>query len=195
MKASVVRWSWCALVAAALLPSDGAAQMVDYVIDPGGTIASFEISLFGIFTRQGRFDHKEGVVSVDRPAREGRVDITIDVSSVNTASEAFDQQLKSVDLFHTGRYPLARFVSDSVVFDGEAVAAVHGQFTLRGETRPVTLKATRFSCQDSPGHRREVCRGRFETTIDRTAYGMDYGVQWGLSKDVRLLIDVEAFRR
>ncbi len=184
-----------ALVAAALLPTDGAGQMVDYVIDPTHTIASFEISLFGIFTGQGRFANKEGVVSVDRSAREGRVDISIDVSSVNTASETFDRQLNSVDLFHTERYPLARFVSDSFVFEGQSVTAVHGHFTLRGETRPVTLKATQFSCQDSPVHRREVCQGRFETTIDRTAFGMDHGVQWGLARDVRLLIDVVAIRR
>mgnify|MGYP003773660399 FL=1 len=169
--------------------------MVDYVIDPAHTIASFEISLYGLFTGKGRFANKEGVVSVDRTAREGQVDITIDVSSVDTASEAFDRQLSGVDLFHTERYPLARFVSDSFIFEGDVVTVVHGQFTLRGETRPVTLKATQFSCQDSPVHLREVCQGRFETTIDRTAFGMHYGVRWGLSTDVRLLIDVVAVRR
>jgi len=183
---------WHALAVFALLSTDAWAQRVDDVIDPVDTIASFEISLFSIVPAHGRFDRKAGAVSVDRSALDGQVDITIDVGSVNTGSESFDRQLNGVDLFHTERYPLARFVADRFVFEGEAVTVVHGQFTLRGETRPVTLQAMQFSCQGSPIHGREVCRGRFETTIDRTAFGMDYGVRWGLSREVRLLIDVVA---
>ena len=43
--------------------------------------------------------------------------------------------------------------------------------------------------------KREVCGGDFEATIDRTVFGMNYGVAWGFPKDVRLVIQVEAVKQ
>jgi polyisoprenoid-binding protein YceI len=43
--------------------------------------------------------------------------------------------------------------------------------------------------------KREVCGGDFETTIDRTAFGMAYGIDWGFPKDVKLVIQVEAIKQ
>ena len=60
---------------------------------------------------------------------------------------------------------------------------------------PVTLKANQFNCYVSPMLKREVCGGDFETTIDRTAFGMNYGIDWGFPKNVRLAIQVEAVKQ
>ena len=43
--------------------------------------------------------------------------------------------------------------------------------------------------------KREVCGGDFEGTLDRTAFGMDYGVQYGFDKNVRLIVQVEAVKK
>ncbi|MBE0474256.1 YceI family protein [Rhodoferax sp.] len=37
--------------------------------------------------------------------------------------------------------------------------------------------------------------GKVETTIDRTQFGMNYGIDWGFPKQVRLLIQVEAVKQ
>jgi hypothetical protein len=74
------------------------------------------------------------------------------------------------------------------VFDGDKVTEVQGNLTLLGKTQPVTLKASQFNCYQSPMLKREVCGGDFETTIDRTAFGMNYGIDWGFPKNVRLVI-------
>lgn len=190
-----MRTSLTLLAATAVLSTAGIAQAADYAIDPTHTFATFEISHFGASTNRGRFDKKEGTVSFDRAAKTGKVDISIDVSSVNTGTPAFDKHLNSADLFNTAVHPKARFVSDKFVFDGDKVAEVQGQFTLLGKTQPVTLKATQFNCYENPMLKREVCGGDFEATIDRTAFGMDYGVQWGFPKNVRLVIQVEAIKQ
>jgi polyisoprenoid-binding protein YceI len=44
-------------------------------------------------------------------------------------------------------------------------------------------------------HKREVCGGDFEATLDRTAYGMNYGIDWGFPKSVRLVVQVEAVKQ
>ena len=41
----------------------------------------------------------------------------------------------------------------------------------------------------------EVCGGDFETTIDRTKWGMDYLVSAGMSKNVKLNIQIEAAKQ
>ena len=72
---------------------------------------------------------------------------------------------------------------------------VTGQFTLMGKTQPMTLKANKFNCYDNPMLKREVCGGDFEATIDRSAHGLNYGLDWGFAKNVRLVVQVEAVKQ
>ncbi|MFN4120097.1 YceI family protein [Acidovorax sp.] len=182
-------------VAAATAMTAGAAQAATYAIDPTHTFVTFEISHFGASTNRGRFDKKQGSVEFDRAAKTGKVDITIDTTSVNTGTPAFDKHLQSPDLFDAAKHPTIKFVSDKFSFNGDKVSEVSGQLTLLGKTAPVTLKATQFNCYDSPMLKREVCGGDFETTIDRTQWGMNYGVEWGFPKNVRLVVQIEAVKQ
>ena len=183
------------LAATAALSTAGLAQAADYAIDPTHTFATFEIGHFGTSTNRGRFDKKAGTVSFDRAAKTGKVDISYETASVTTGTAAFDKHLRSGEVFNAEQFPTARFVSDKFVFSGDKVTEVQGQFTLLGKTQPLTLKAMQFNCYDSPMLKREVCGGDFEAVIDRTAHGMDYGVQWGFPKNVRLLVQVEAVKQ
>ncbi len=182
------------LIAAALL-SAGAAQAADYAIDPTHTFATFEIGHFGASVNRARFDKKEGSVQFDRAAKTGKVDISIDIASVNSGTAAFDKHLQSADIFNAAQFPKARFVSDKFVFDGDQVTEVQGQLTLLGKTQPVSFKANQFNCYNSPMLKREVCGGDFDATIDRTAFGVNYGVDWGFPKNVRLVIQIEAVKQ
>ena len=182
-------------VAAATAMTAGAAQAANYAIDPTHTFVTFEISHFGATTNRGRFDKKQGTVEFDRAAKTGKVDITIDTTSVNSGTPPFDKHLQSADLFDAAKHPSIKFVSDKFSFNGDKVSEVTGQLTLLGKTAPVTLKATQFNCYDSPMLKREVCGGDFETTIDRTQWGMNYGVEWGFPKNVRLVVQIEAVKQ
>ena len=182
-------------VAAATAMTAGAAQAANYAIDPTHTFVTFEISHFGATTNRARFDKKQGTVEFDRAAKTGKVDISIDTTSVNSGTPPFDKHLQSADLFDAAKHPSIKFVSDKFSFNGDKVSEVTGQLTLLGKTAPVTLKATQFNCYDSPMLKREVCGGDFEATIDRTQWGMNYGVEWGFPKNVRLVVQIEAVKQ
>jgi len=184
-----------AAVSAGLMVSAVQAAPAAYAIDPTHTFATFEIGHFGASVNRARFDKKEGTVQLDKAAKAGKVEISIDVTSVNSGTAAFNQHLQSADLFDAAKYPTIKFVSDKFVFNGEKVSEVTGNLTLLGKTHPVTLKANQFNCYENPMLKREVCGGDFEATIDRTAFGMNYGVDWGFSKNVRLVIQVEAVKQ
>lgn len=184
------------LLAAAIgLTTFGAAQANTYAIDPTHTFATYEIGHMGTSTNRGRFDRKEGSVSFDRAAKTGKVEITIDLASVNTGVAPLNKHLQSKDFFNVAEFPTAKFVGDKFSFDGDKVSAVSGTLTMRGKTAPVTLKASNFNCYTNPMLKREVCGGDFETTLKRSLWGVDYGLNFGFPDDVRLLVQVEAIKQ
>ena len=190
-----MRKSLSLLAAAAVLSTAGIAQAADYAIDPTHTFATFEIGHFGASTNRGRFDKKTGSITLDKAAKTGKVDVTFETASINTGTAAFDKHLQSPDLFDAAKHPTFSFVGDKFTFDGDKVTAVAGNLTLLGKTAPVTLKASQFNCYQSPMLKREVCGGDFEATIDRTVWGMNYGIDWGFPKNVRVIVQVEAVKQ
>lgn len=191
-----MRFSLLSVAAAAtLLAGVSQAQAATYAIEPTHTFATFEISHFGTSTNRGRFDKKEGTVQFDRAAKTGKVEIVIDTTSINTGTAAFNKHLQSPDLFDAAKFPTITFVGDKFSFNGDKVSEITGNLTLLGKTNPVTLKANNFNCYESPMLKREVCGGDFETTIDRTQFGMNYGLAYGFPKEVRLVIQVEAVKQ
>ncbi|OJX28807.1 MAG: polyisoprenoid-binding protein [Burkholderiales bacterium 68-12] len=191
-----MRISLFALAAAATLGSSIAhAETAAYAIDPTHTFVTFEINHFGAAVNRGRFDKKEGSVQFDRAGKTGKVEISFDATSINTGTPSFDKHLQSADLFNAAQHPKISFVSDKFVFNGDKVTEVTGQLTLLGKTAPVTFKANQFNCYQSPMLKREVCGGDFEATIDRTQWGMNYGIDWGFAKNVRLIAQIEAVKQ
>ncbi|GAP36494.1 YceI family protein [Piscinibacter sakaiensis] len=184
-------------VLAALVATAGLAQAqsATYAIDPTHTTVIFEAKHFGTSTNRGRFDRKSGTITLDKAARTGRAEITIETASINTGVAPFDNHLRSKDFFKTDEFPTARFVGDRFSFDAAGkLSSVAGELTFLGKTRPVTLTAQNYACYDNPMLNREVCGGDFETTIQRSQFGSDYGLP-AIPDSVRLLIQVEAIKQ
>jgi polyisoprenoid-binding protein YceI len=185
------------LIAAACLAALGTAQAAPatYTVDPTHTFATFEILHFGTSTYRGRFDKKDGSVTIDTTAKTGKVELNIDLRSVSTGLEALNKHLQSKDFFNTAAFPTAKFVADKFSFAGDKVSDVAGTLTFLGKTQPVTLKAVRFGCYTNPMLKREVCGGDFETTLMRSQWGMGYGMPTMLPDAVHLLVQVEAIKQ
>ena len=171
------------------------AESLTYAIDPTHTFVTFEADHLGLSTLRGRFNRKEGSLTLDKTARSGTADITIDAGSVDTGVPALDTRLKGKDLLDAAGFATARFTADRFSFAGDKVSEVSGTLTLRGTAQPVTLKASRFNCYISPLLKREICGGDFETRIARSDYGMPYGIEVGLPDVIRLLVQIEAIRQ
>ncbi len=176
------------------LSACAAAQAATYSIDPAHTYVTFEIDHL-VSTNRGRFDKKEGAVEFDAQAKTGRVDLTIDTSSINTGLAAFNKHLQGKDFFHVEQFPSARFTADNFVFEGDKLSEVRGTLTLVGKSHPVKVKALRFQCLPNAMLKREVCGGDFEATIERSQWGIDWGIQRGYPDAVRLVIQVEAIKQ
>ena len=184
-----------ALAVAAAASAGANAQSTVYAVDPAHTFATFEFVHFATSTIRGRFDKKEGSVQLDRTNKTGRVEITIDTASISTGVPPFNENLRGKDFFNSAEHPSAKFVGDRFVFDGDKVREIGGTLAMLGITRPVTLKASNFNCYMNPLVKREVCGGDFEATIQRSQWGITYGIAQGAPDNIRLLVQVEAVKQ
>lgn len=189
------------LIASSLLLA-GVAHSATYEIDPYHANARFAIDHFATSTNVGGFYGLTGELEFDKNAKNskaGKVDITIPVSGLQSSSDAFTGHLKSADLFNAEKYPTMRFESTKFNYTGKGknrkLTSVDGKLTLLGQTHPVRLNADKFNCYDNPMKKAEVCGGDFSTTIDRTKWGMDYLVKAGVTKNVRIDIQIEAVKK
>ncbi|WP_374410033.1 YceI family protein [Hydrogenophaga sp.] len=179
-------------LAAGLCPLGASA--IEHRIDPTHTFATFEIDHFGATTNRGRFVLKQGALDFNLAEETGKVDVTLDTTSVSTGSAVFDAKVRSDDVLDVERFPTARFVSDRFVFERGRLTEVRGQLTLKDQTQPVSFRTLKFNCYNNLMFGRTVCGGEFEAVIDRTAFGIDYLVRFGMPKEVRLLVQMEAIQ-
>ncbi|PWL18307.1 polyisoprenoid-binding protein [Falsochrobactrum shanghaiense] len=184
-----------ALSMACVVMSVAAAQAADYKIDPAHTNARFYIDHFNTSTNSGGFYGINGDITFVEEEMSGDISVSIPVNTLNTGFKAFDEHMLSSDILDVEKHPTIDFKSTKLNFDDKKLTSVEGNLTMKGQTHPVELKATKFNCYESPMVNAEVCGGDFETTIDRTQWGVDYLVKEGMEKMVTLKIQVEAVKQ
>ena len=189
--------SLTAILAATTLAVAGTAYAAPerFEVEPTHTFVYFEVTHFNTSTVRARFNKTEGYIELDREAKTGNGEIRIDMSSIDSGVPDFDKHLKTADFFDVEKWPEAKFVGNTFNFDGDKLKSIDGELTLLGQTKPVTLESKRFNCYDQPVLKAYVCGGDFETVIKRSQWGMNWGIDMGIPDDVRLLIQIEAFRK
>jgi polyisoprenoid-binding protein YceI len=195
MKKSLLQTA-AALTVSLLGSTTALAQSIAYSVEPTHTFVNWEAKHFGVSTSRGRFDKTSGNIAYDAKAKSGKAEIVIDMKSISTGVGPFDAHLKRDDYFDVEKFPEARFVSTEFKFEGSKLVEVAGNLTMKGITKPLVLKANRFSCYENPFLKREVCGGDFEATVVRSQYGMVHGLPVIVPDDaIKLSIQVEAVKQ
>jgi polyisoprenoid-binding protein YceI len=163
------------------------------VLDNTHSFSRFAYSHFGYSTQESRFDSTTGKITIDRAAKTGSADITIDAKSVNTGSALFNSHLQGEDFFDTAKYPTITFKSTKFNFSGDTLASVDGNLTIKGITKPVSLKVTSFKCMPHPMAKKDACGANATTTIKRTEFNAGKYAPH-VSDDVTLTFAVEAIK-
>ncbi len=182
------------LIAATLLVSAAPVFAQTYNIEPGHTYPSFEADHMGISVWRGKFTKTSGKVVLDRAAKTGTMEITIDADSLDFGHAKMNEHAKSKDMFNVAQFPSATYKGTSMKFDGDKPVSVQGELTLLGVTKPVTLVINKFKCIQHPMLKREVCGADATAEFKRTDFGLNYGIAYGFAPDVKLAIQVEALK-
>jgi polyisoprenoid-binding protein YceI len=164
-----------------------------YTIDSNHTLPVYEINHFNWSTQRGRFNKVTGKITLDTAAKTGSMNVVIDVASIDSGVAKLDEHLLSEDFFNVAKHPTMSFKSDKMVFQGDKPKSVPGQFTMLGVTKPVTLAIDSFHCAENPFAKKMACGANAVATIKRSEFGMSTYTP-GLGDEVKLLINVEAFK-
>lgn len=175
-----------------LLPAAARSEPVSYTVDPKHTYATFEVDHFGFSIIRGRFNRTSGTIALDPVAGRGSIEIVIDTTSIDTGLAKRDEHLRRKEFFNVATYPTAKFVANSLVFDGDTLVRADGDLTMLGQSHPVSLRITHFACGDHPIHHIPACGANAETRILRSNWGMTTYVP-KISDEVTILIGIEAF--
>jgi polyisoprenoid-binding protein YceI len=176
-------------IAGATVPAVGT-----WDIDPGHTDVAFIGRHFMVTKVRGRFTGVTGAVTIAENMNDSKVDVTIDMASVESGSDARDEHIRSAELFDVATYPTATFSSTHVDWRGDR-GTVTGDLTIHGVTRQAPL-AVAFEgyVRDPWGGDRAIFSAR--TKVNRE----DFGVTWNValeaggvlvSKEVVIEIDLE----
>lgn len=186
--------NFVALTLVCLLSSVAYAAPETYVIESSHSMPRFEYSHFGYSLQLSRFDTVSGKVIIDRAAKSGSVEVTIDARSVNTGSALFNSHIQGEDFFDTVKYPTITFKSNKVKFDGDKVASVDGDLTVKGITKPVTLTVNSFLCMPHPMMKKDACGATASTKVMRSDFNMGKYAPY-VGDEVTLTIPVESVKQ
>ena len=164
-----------------------------YSIDPPHTFPRFEINHFGFSTHRGQFNRTAGKLVLDRAARTGSVEITVQTASIGTGDPKLEAELRGDKFFDVEKFPTMTFRSKSLKFSGDVPASAEGELTLLGVTRPLTLAITQVRCGIHPYAKKEDCGAEVSGTLRRSDFGMKAFIPL-VSDEVTLHIQVEAWK-
>jgi polyisoprenoid-binding protein YceI len=170
----------------------------DYTLDVSHSRLGFVARHAMVTKVRGQFGAFTGTATIDAATpSSSKVDLSIDVASIETGSADRDGHLKSADFFDVETYPTITFTSTDVKRDGDDWA-ITGDLTIKDVTKPVTIEFEQTgSAVDPFGNTRVGFEG--ETTINRK----DWGLTWNaaletggvlVSEKIKLEFDVSAIR-
>lgn len=182
-----------AALAAGTLSTSALAAPVTYTVEPGHTYPSFKAQHMGISFWRGKFNKNSGKVVLDREAKTGTVDITIDASSVDFGHDEMNEHALKEDFFNVAKYPTITY-KGTIKFDGNEPDEVDGQLTMLGVTKPVKLDIESFKCIEHKFFKKEVCGADAEGEFNRWDFGMKYGAPTYEDGKAKVEIQIEALK-
>jgi polyisoprenoid-binding protein YceI len=186
------------------LPLSAAAQVESYAIDPFHTVPYWETDHLGYATLRGHFNKTTGNFTIDRAAKTGTLEITIQTASLHTGDtdrgvrrRARDEHLRSPDFFNVAEFPTITYRATNVKFAGDNPDVIEGELMLLGVTKPVSLKIERWRCGPDPrtAGKRYQCGGNATGTFKRSDFGMKFGLPTAIGDDVKLWMSFYGFRK
>ncbi len=176
------------LVAAVIIPARAGGD--HWPLDRAHSRVTFTVTKWGFAEVEGRFRDFDGAIAYDPAKPEAsHVEWRVRIASVDTGEGARDHTLQAPEYFDTARYPEMRFVSTSTRLAGPEALDVAGTLTIKGVSKPFTVRVTHKGRHAVPG---EGVFEMFETRFSLNRY--DFGVVGGsllgpaISKDVNVFL-------
>ncbi|MBD2753980.1 YceI family protein [Spirosoma validum] len=177
-----------------------AATATIWAIDPTHSEVQFKVKHLVISTVTGSFGQFEGQLeTVGDDFTDAKISFSADIASISTNNEQRDGHLKSGDFFDAENFPKLTFTSTSITKTGDDTYNLVGDLTIRGTTKPVTLKAE-YGGQMQDFYGQTKAGFELTGTIKRKEFGLTWdGVTEAggvvVSDDVKLVMNIQVTKQ
>ncbi len=164
-------------------------------IDPAHSEIGFSVRHLMVSKVKGRFGTFEGSITIaDEPVKSS-VNVSVDMSSIDTRDENRDGHLRSPDFFETDKYPTMTFVSTDVTPKGDDFV-VTGDLTVHGVSKPLELTVEFNGVGSDPwGGKRIGFSAEGEISRKEMGIDIDMPLEGGgvvVGDKIKLTLEVEA---
>jgi polyisoprenoid-binding protein YceI len=176
------------------------AQTTKWVIDKSHSKVQFDVAHLVISEVTGQFKSFDGSVLSDKPDfSDAKIEVSIDVNSINTDDEKRDGHLKSPDFFDANKYPKITFKSKSLKKVNNNLYKLTGDLTMHGVTKEVVLDVQFNGIKNDPWGN---TKAGFKVTgkINRNDFGLKYNapLEGGgvlIGEEVNITCNVELLKQ
>jgi polyisoprenoid-binding protein YceI len=155
-------------------PAAGATLSGTWAVDPAHSRVGFVARHAMVSKVRGSFTDFTATAELDfeDPTRSA-VQVVIQAASIDTGQAQRDEHLRTNDFFDVPSFPTWTFTSTSVEATGDDAFVLHGDLTVKGTTRRISIDVEHTgTATDAYGQLRAGFEGR--ATINRK----DFGVTW-----------------
>ena len=144
-----------------------------WVSDPAHSHLGFSISHLMISHVTGNFKHFEIKAVTTKPDySDAKVELTAQISSINTDVEQRDTHLKSADFFDATKYPTLIFKSTSLKNIKGNDYKLTGNLTMHGITKIIVLDVVFEGKVTDPMSKKEIAVFTIKGVLNRSEYGV-----------------------
>jgi polyisoprenoid-binding protein YceI len=168
-----------------------------WAVDPAHSRVEFQVKHLGIATVRGAFRAFDGTLELSDDGAQAYG--TVKAISVDTNEPQRDDHLRSGDFFDAEQHPDLAFRSTAIRRLDEDSLEIAGELTMRGVTRPITLKAEIQGYEQDPwGNDRVALEASGQ--LSRAEWGMTFNQALGsgnvlVSDKVKLHLDISAIKQ
>jgi polyisoprenoid-binding protein YceI len=164
--------NWILAAVLSVMATAAGAAPEKYTLDPNHTYPSLEFPHMGLSIWRGKFNQTTGNVTLDQAAKTGKVEIEVATPSIDFGHDEMNEHARGADWLNVEKFPTMNY-KGKLKFEGDVPVAVDGQLTLKGITKPLSLKINSFNCLDPhPFYKKKVCGADVEGELNRADFGM-----------------------
>ena len=178
-----------ALLLALVTSSAQAAEM--YISDPEHTFVSFSYKHLGYSIQTSRFDKVNGTITLNDQMDGGSIDVAIETGSLSTGSDTFNELLRTDGYFNSEKFPIAKFTSDKLIFNNQAITSISGEITIKGITKPINIEVSNFACSRNFITLKYMCGANASAKLNRSEFDLGKYVPF-VGDEISLSIVIEA---
>jgi polyisoprenoid-binding protein YceI len=182
---------------AAVLSLSASAATTTWQIDPAHSSAQFAVKHLAISTVRGAFTSVKGAVQFDdKDVTKSSVDVTIDVSSVDTRVADRDKDLRSDHFFDAEHFPTITFKSKKVEQVSPGKLKITGDITIHGTTKEVVLDVDGPTApiKDPGGNQRMGINASAKISRQDFGIGASYPAAM-IGDEISITVDSEMFQK